>query len=250
MILLGMTGPIGHGKTTFANALSELVPGTRRLESSLVIAEIVDAFHASLKDIPDHHDIDTINICLRSLPAILLQTLHIHTTFEDIKLDPADVASHPGDYQKLFLHIENLNRRPDLAKTLITPDNKESFRPILQWFGGYLVNKVDPGIWYHELVRRTYEAKREGCELCIVGGLRFPCDATLLRHAEAIIVKVYRPGHLQNDMLDPTERERGNIVVDTTVSSNGSVDDVKQTAIRLLADIKANNLQATYQTIQ
>lgn len=248
MILLGMTGPIGHGKTTFASALAELVPRTNHLESSMIIAEVANAMHAAMEDIPDPYDVDSLNAWLRSLPAILLQTVHSRCSFDDIKLRQNAIEQHPIEYQKLILHVENLHRQPNLAKRVITRENKEAYRPFLQWLGGYLVQKVDPGIWYDELVRRVYEAQQNGCDLCIVGGLRFPSDATILRKAGGIIVKVYRPGHLQNDMLDPTERERENIKVDCTIMSNGTVDDVKHCAARFLEDIRTDKLQKMYQS--
>jgi hypothetical protein len=111
-----------------------------------------------------------------------------------------------------------------------------------------LVKKVESGIWYNEITRRVKAEEAQGCELCIVGGLRFPSDATILRQAGGIIVKVYRPGHLQNDMLDPTERERENIKVDCTIMSNGTIQDVKKHAVVFLEDIKNNRLQPLYQT--
>ena len=39
MILLGLTGPIGHGKTTFADALAKIEPTTVHLETSITRAK-------------------------------------------------------------------------------------------------------------------------------------------------------------------------------------------------------------------
>lgn len=250
MILLGMTGPIGHGKSTFASALKELEPSSEHLESSLIIAEVANDMHAALGTIPDPYDINSLNNWLRCLPAILLQRVNTRTTYEQIKLDPEKVEQHPIEYQKLIMHVENLQRQPDLAKHAITRENKENYRPLLQWLGGYLVQKVDRGIWYNEIVRRVYKAESRGCKLCIVGGLRYPSDAAILRQAGAVIVKVYRPAHLQNDMLDPTERERENIRPDCTIASDGTVEDVKACAAQILKDIKSNGLQPNYHTAE
>lgn len=248
MIILGMTGPIGHGKSTFAKAVKELEPTAVHLESSLVIAEIANAMQGAMQDIPDPYDVKSLNNWLRSLPAILLQHLSVHCTFEQISLDQANIEQHPVEYQKLIMHVENLHRNPDMAKMEITKENKENYRPLLQWLGGYLVQRVSQTIWYDEIMRRIYAAQAKGCQLCIVGGLRFPGDAAAIRHAGGVIIKVYRPGHLQNDMLDPTERERDNIPVDCTIMSNGTVEDVKRTTARVLEDIKNNRLASLYQT--
>jgi hypothetical protein len=248
MYIIGMTGPIGHGKTTFAKALKELVPNSCHLESSQVIIEVANAMHASLANIPDPYDAIALNNWLRALPEIIVDITGVRFTFEHIQLNEDMIAMHPVDYQKLILHVENLQRNPEMAKKLITNENKDNYRPFLQWIGGYLVQKIDPGIWFNEIVRRVQKAEQDGCELCIVGGLRFPTDATILRKSGAKIVKVYRPGHLQNDMMDPTERERDNIQVDSTIMSNGTIDNVKTVAAKFLEDLKADNLAKLYQT--
>jgi hypothetical protein len=106
---------------------------------------------------------------------------------------------------------------------------------------------VNSGIWYKEIVRRAKQAEQAGCKLCVVGGLRYPTDAAILREEGAYIIKVYRPGHLQNDMLDPTERERENIGVDSTIMSNGSIEDVDAFAPRFLQDLRNGELEPLYQ---
>lgn len=248
MILLGMTGPIGHGKTTFAEALSKLEPSTAHFESSLIIAEVGNALQAALTDVPDPYNVEQLNNWLRALPAILLEITHSHVTFEQIKLDQHAMEEHPIEFQKLILHVENLGRKPELMQQQITKENKESYRPLLQWLGGYLVQKVDSGIWYKEIVRRVKLSAQAGTKLCIVGGLRFPTDAAILREAGGLIVEVYRPGHLQSDLMDPTERERQNIRVDCTIMSNGTLADVRAFAPVFYAELKAGKLRSNYRT--
>lgn len=250
MIILGMTGPISHGKTTFADALEELEPKTIHLESSLVVARVANAMHAALERVPDPYDIDQLNNWLKHLPTILLDTVHTKATYEQLRLDQASIEQHPVEYQKLIMHVEQLRKDPGLARQAITKDNKETYRPFLQWLGGYLVQNVDSGIWFNEIVRMIYDAESTGVNLCLVGGLRYPNDAAAIRHAGGQIIKVYRPGHLQNDMLDPTERERDNIPVDCTIMSNGTKEDVKACAARILQDIRENRLSTLYQTKQ
>lgn len=250
MIIIGMTGPIGHGKTTFADSLAEQEASTVHFESSLIIAEVANGFQAALTDVPDPYNVDRLNNWLRALPEIIKDIVHVNCTFEQIKLEQTSMEEHPIEYQKLILHVENLQRNPELIKQKIDVNNKESYRPLLQWIGGYLVQKIDSGIWYNEIVKRIRQAAAAGCNLCIVGGLRYPTDAAILRGAGGIIVEVYRPGHLQSDLLDPTERERQNIQVDCKIMSNGTIADMKEFTKRFYADLLANNLQKTYRSAE
>ncbi len=249
MTVIGLTGPIGHGKSTFATAVADIEPKTKRLESSMVIAEVANALHAATQNIPPRDDIEAINNWLKPLPGILKRTVHAKCTFNQIEIRTGDAELDPLDYEKLLLHMENLGRRPELLKQKITKENKEAYRPILQWLGGYLVKKVDSGIWYKEIVRRAGQMQDQDFEYCLIGGLRFPTDAKYVRSVGGIIIRVYRPGYLQYDKLDPTERERDGIKPDCTIVSNGTIEDIAKLASQVLLDIKNNALHKTYYAV-
>lgn len=250
MVVLGMTGPIGHGKSTLAKALANLEPSTMHFESSMIIAEVANALQSAINDLPDPYNVESLNNWLRALPPILKNVVRTEVTFDQIKLDQKKMEQHPIEYQKLVLHVENLHRQPDLLKHKITQENKENYRPFLQWLGGYLPQKVDAGIWYKEIARRIKSAESAGAKLCIVGGLRYPSDETILRSIGAKIILVYRPGHIQSDLLDPTERERQNIRSDCTIMSNGTVADVNKFAPSFYKSLLNGTLEATYRTVE
>jgi energy-coupling factor transporter ATP-binding protein EcfA2 len=246
MIILGLTGPIGHGKSTFANAVAKIDPKTKHFESSDIVAEVINKWHATLTQIPPTNDLDAANEWLKSLPGIVKECVHVDISFGDLQIKPDAYENHPVEYSKLFLHIENLHRNPGLVSQTINEQNKEAYRPILQWVGGYLVKKIGHGVWYDEMARRVKQAEQEGYHICLVGGLRYPSDAHILQSMGGNIVKIYRPGHLANDILDPTERERESIPIDCTIVSDGTVEDVDRVAKQILRDLKAHNLQIQY----
>lgn len=246
MVIIGITGPIGHGKSSFANYLVNLEPSALHFESFQIVAEVASAMQKALSDIPDAYNVASLNNWLHCLPSILSAVTHTECTFKDIELQQTSIEQHPIEYQKLIMHVENLARDPELMRQTITAENKEYYRPLLQWLGGYLVQRVDPGIWYNEIVRRIHAASTAGAKLCVVGGLRFPNDVAVMRAEGAIIVELSRPGHLQSDTLDPTERERQNIKADCSIMNNGSLADLEKFAERFLLDLRANKLDKTY----
>lgn len=246
MVILGLTGPIGHGKSTFADELAKVEPTTRIFETSGVIGEVVDAWHQTLDHRLNPDDVATLNEWLQYLPDVLHRTLGVICNFEQIRIDPDAVRDDPVMYEKLLAHAAAIRHNPDIARHAIAPETKASYRPILQWLGGYLVARIDPSIWYNELAKRIKAAETEGCGLCIVGGVRYPNDAAILREIEAKIVSIYRPSQDQDDTHDPTERERDAIAVDCTVINDGTTEDLYKCGQQFLDDIRRNRLATEY----
>lgn len=246
MLTVGVTGPIGHGKTTFATALSKQVNTFAHFESSHIISEVANALLAQTGAVPRPGDLTAINKWLRRLPPIIGKKLHADVGFERIKITAPALRAAPLEYQKLLIYLANLQKDPDLARQKITDRNKSAHRPLLQWLGGYLVSKADKGIWYKEIARRVRGEADKGTELCVVGGLRYLSDAAILRTTGAIIVKIYRPSLAPADITDPTEREREQVPVDSTVLNDGSVDNLATCAEILLRDMQNNRLQPNY----
>ncbi len=183
MTIIGLTGPIGHGKSTLAGYFTSGVDSSIHIESSTVIAEFAEQIYVanSSRDLPQPEDITGINAWLSVATEIVRKFLAIDCVFDRIEIYPEEVARVPSEYEKLFQHISDLNDNPRLLTQPINEDNKSTYRPFLQWLGGYFVQKIDSGIWYNEIVRRIRLAKVNGCELATVGGLRFPKDGEILR---------------------------------------------------------------------
>lgn len=248
MIIIGLSGPIEHGKSTLAEAVVAINPeSTLYIESGDIISEVANYMHANLNSIPDTGDLVSINAWLNNLPPILKDVVSINCRPQDIEVTEEGLKNHPDHYEKLYAHINHLERNPQLAEQTINRDTKRFYRPFLQWLGGYLVMKCQPDIWFAEIVRRINHKKNAGKEVAIVGGLRFVADEKVLRTAGGVVLEVLRPGHGYNDPNDATERERSRIRVDSTVINNGSLVDLKCVAPVIMGDIKKGSLQLSYE---
>ena len=245
MVIIGITGPICHGKTSFGKALQKLEPRSVHYESFQVIADLADAWLKMAPELPSPDDIGSINDWLQKLIPVLNQEFAVNATYPDVKIDRAMVQSKPDQYQKLFDFLA----QPPTQETTITEENKEYFRPLMQWMGNYFVAKIDFGIWYKKILRQIKEEEAKGATMATVGGLRFPQDAAILKDAGATIVLIERPNAPTPDEDDPTERQRRNIMTDTSIINNGNLLDLEAVASRFYSDLKQGQLKPTYSAV-
>ncbi|MDQ5972502.1 MAG: hypothetical protein QG553_661 [Patescibacteria group bacterium] len=242
MVIVGITGGIDHGKTSLGEAFQSLETHATHYESSAVITNLAEAWLATVPVLPAADDIEAINDWLKHLVPLINTGFEQSCSFEDIALHPNDIKEHPENYAKLFAYLKNPHT--DLSKP--GEANKQLYRPLLQWMGGYLVSTVDDGIWYKQIVRFIKQDEAAGIVLSTVGGLRFPHDGEILKEAGATIIEVERPGLDQTDTADPTERQRQQIKVDCTVYNDGTLGDLQNCARQIYQHILKGSLQANY----
>lgn len=241
MIIVGLTGNIGSGKTTFADFLAEQFEHAGHWESWQLIAEVAEALR--LNQHPDPGSMEAINRWLEPLPGVIRKACHKQVSFSDLQLGRAVKRDSP-EYIKLFQYLELVRARPELAAGLITESRKEDVRSILQWLGGYLAAKCGGDIWYGEIIRRVQVEPKLG--LATIGGVRFLADAACIKGAGGMIMAIERPGWASRDKSDPTERERSRIQVDSTIYNDGSLDQLRRCAQKVASDIKGQTLLPNY----
>lgn len=249
MIIFGITGAIGHGKSTLAEAFGKVEPNSKHFESFTVIADVIDAWHAETTKVPNPHDLAEVNNWLTLLPPILSQYVHEDIDASRLAFTMNDIIASPDRYEKLFIHIQNIQKNPGLMQSRVTELNKEFYRPMLQWLGGYLVVKVDPSIWYNEVMRSVQQAKADGIALCTIGGVRYPKDAEIVRNGSGQIILIRRPLIGEQDMSDPTERERNHIKPDITIMNDGGLPELVAVAQRIYADEKIGRVRSQYEAM-
>lgn len=244
MILVGITGSIGSGKTTLAGFLSDGVASSAHWESWQLVAEVATALRASSETTPKASDIEAINTWLAPLPSILLASTKVEVRFEQVHLTEERLTAHPENYKKLLEYLKLLESKPELQLVQISEDNKDTFRSILQWLGGYLVKMVDPTIWYAEIIRRIQSTK--GLDLATIGGVRFPGDANCVVKAGGSIISIERPTLVIQDQQDLTERERSQIVPNIRIINNAGLEQLQVCARQVMKDLQGGNSRPSY----
>lgn len=246
MVIIGITGPIGHGKTSLGQAFQALQTYATHYESSDVITDLAQAWVETVPNLPDAGDIPAINNWLKQLPPLLKQQFGLTVALDQIALKPTNLDKNPQDFKKLFSFLKQ--SQVDLA----APNGigKEEYRSLLQWMGGYFVKYIDEGIWWNYIINQVEKDRREGVSLCTLGGLRYPKDAKIARSAGAVIVGIERPDIPEADANDITEAQRRNIKLDCKLINNGSLADLQAAARQIYGDVVAGKLQKQYSAVQ
>lgn len=246
--LLGITGAIGSGKTTFAVLLSDQVEDHACYETSTPIIEVANRFNqlleAELNFETTDDDTELVNQVLIWMPDILTEHLHFDTTWNRLAVTAKDKRIHPELYEKLFAYINQVRASQNIVEQTINIDNKHIYRSLLQWLGGYLVAKLGPTIWLDEIFRRIdmHDATRS---LVTITGLRYPSDSELVRKHRGRIIHVVRDTP-QPDNNDITEAQRSLITPDITVFNNGTLEQFEAVATALWNDIAAGKPKKEY----
>jgi hypothetical protein len=248
VIIAGLTGGIGHGKTTFARLLAHHSRNARHFETWELVAEVATALRSQQLNHPAPDNITAVNEWLYPLIDALAMYMHASITFADFKITPARLERHPERFEKLFEYLRLIERQPELADIDINDDTKDIFRPLLQWLGGYMVIKAGSGVWYNEILRRIAHLQSTGFDLVTVGGVRYPADAERLRNAGGVIICIDRIGQPKRDTKDMTERERSLIEPDCLVRNNDSLRQLAVCANLVYHDLRLHQLQHEYQS--
>lgn len=247
MHIFGITGPIGHGKSTLANAMMSLENPSIHIESSMIISAVANEWFATFPKelLIDPIDYHILNRWMGDLARVLSQQIR-QVEPNKLAITHDQVIGESKYYYKLFMHLNLMRQGVIPIGEAITEANKDKHRTILQWLGGFLVERVDPGIWYDEIENRLKSADKEGVRLAVVGGLRYPYDAEVIKRNNGIIIKLVRADLPERELADITEERRKDIPIDTTIVSDAKPSGLEELAKALFSDYINHDLLPQY----
>jgi energy-coupling factor transporter ATP-binding protein EcfA2 len=246
--LIGITGAIGSGKSTVAEFLGQLVQNHAHYEMSGPIVEVANRFNqlleAELNFETTDTDIELVNQVLIWIPDVISEHLHRDVTWTQLAINPKDMRIHPELYEKLLIYIARVRENPAVAEKTITTENKNDYRDLLQWIGGYFMTKISPIVWTEEVFRRI-DIHEQFRELILFSGIRSLSNAESVRQHKGRILRVTRPDE-QKVVNDITEAERDQIMPDITVVNNGSLAQLQLVLENVWNDIAAGKPKKEY----
>ncbi|MEO8785375.1 MAG: hypothetical protein ABI221_03735 [Candidatus Saccharimonadales bacterium] len=246
MQIVGLTGAIGHGKSSLLKALQAIEPSSVAAESSELISHVANDWLATIKQPLDPTSVDSLNAGIQKLIAVLAADLGVDVQPDSLLIKQADIQTKSPNVAKLVEYWQLVQANPSHMALPIGLANKDLHRPILQWLGGFLVQRVGTGVWYDHLVGSARAAATKGAKLAIISGLRFTTDADVIKQTDGAVLQVLRPQLAEADLLDPTERDRAKIVADSLIVNDGSLLQLGNLARQLYSDLKSNRLESSY----
>lgn len=247
MRLFGITGPIGHGKTTLADALMTLENPAVHFEPSNVIAEVANEWFATFPKelLVDPIDYSILNRWTTDLATVISHQIK-YVDPNQLRITHDQVIGESKYYFKLFMYINLIRQGVIPFAEPITLANKDKHRNILQWIGGFVVHRADQGIWFEHIEKLLKKAEKDGVKLGIVGGIRYPYDAEVIRRNKGIIIKLLRADLPERELADITEEHRNEIKVDTTFISDSKPNAFKEMVKIFYRDYLTNDMLKTY----
>lgn len=257
MIVVGLTGGMGQGKSTVGHLLRQLAKVDYRadLESSYPISEVANAWMQTwpkpLKLEAGQTVVELANILIRSFPAVLERLTGKTLTYDQLKID----ATNPKSlelHNRLIAYLEQYLGLTETERTVQLPtpifeENKRLHRPLLQWIGGVTIELGVPTVWSDLLDRRIKQLAERNYVLVTVGGIRYDHDVAMIKANGGVVLRVERPDSLSSS--DVTETSMQEIRPDITIVNNGNLEQLELAVNQLWADLLKGEPKIRYEAV-
>lgn len=220
--VVGFGGAAGSGKTTAAEILVDIAEPTqhKHLEFS---EPIIEAAQSWLGRVTNEVT------CKAAQIEMLLEVL------ESVPIDNFSLDSMaPLDEQYVIKLFEE-----QIARS-ISPETKNTHRPLLEWLGRSAIQLVSPNIWDDAMCEKINRAKESGINLVTVSGVRTIEDYKTIKRADGTVIRLSR----SRDLGLPSEYQLNQWPADFDIQNNGSLGKLRQEIEIIWDDLEKNNQNA------
>lgn len=248
MHVIGISGAIGHGKSTFSQFLADTINNSRIFEASgdivLVANNWLRFMPESFKTNPPGSEL--LNDWIDSLAEIVAKEGLGKPKAKKLYVTEYQLETRDDSILKLLEYLENIRAGTISPNDIIGAHNKEVHRSILQWIGGYLVKNYHEGIWFDSIDRKLNSAKEDGAGLAIVSGLRFPYDKKIIEKHQGTIIRIERPHVMVTDSQEVTEKEGTDLKASSIIINDANLDELRDTAKTFFDDLSGGRILEKY----
>lgn len=236
-----LNGEMYAGKSTVTQKLEEILPDAVSYETGQVIAEVADEMHAELNYGSSYNlkDMYGVRDWIGCLPGAIKTV-----TGEKVDRQLLELEVHT-DTSRLREYIQSLAKKPAIAEEKITPENKETYRPFLQWIGGFVAKQISGSFWFDEIIKRSELDAESGAKFSVLNAVRFKAEEDAVRQVGGHIIKVIRSSQ-RNETTELTEKEVSLIDPDTTIYNDASVQKLQLAANEFAFDFMLGVQDKTY----
>ena len=132
------------------------------------------------------------------------------------------------DHHELDVYLKITNKTERIDQT-----NKEQYRPLRAWLGGYVAVALDPGFWDRQVEQMITQAQVSSPRLILVGGVRFESNVALIHKMSGAVWRVVRPG-VEEATNATTENRVAALATDAQLINDGDLKDLLHSGLTLL----------------
>src|SRR6266702_308289 len=121
--ILGTTGNIGSGKSTFAKLLCNVESSHAHYETSELVAEVAEDFNRALSGElafeTTTDDVELVNQTLIWFVESISEKLHREVPWNQLAITKRAIATRPELFEKMFAYVDAAKKQPPLLDSRI-----------------------------------------------------------------------------------------------------------------------------------
>jgi len=227
--IIALCGQAGHGKSTFADMLTEEVNTSQQLAFATPLRTfLLDCLGLESYSSGKYFQY-TLDPVIKQLT---LDEVFSHLRLGILGADKLKIAEAIESLQQFtkerLYTIESVNTVHEILR-----QEGITIRKALQLIGTEWARSIDPNIWTNITKAATEDSVRQGTDLVVITDCRFEEEVKMLITLGATIVSIHNP-RITNTMDHASEQPLDDKYVDKVINNNGDLRDLRNQAEQLI----------------